>query len=75
MLEGQKCTNSIKANSKKQKWWVKNPSIAKVNKKGVITGKKAGDTILYCKVDGVTAKCKYMFGKIKYILMANITSC
>lgn len=58
MLEGQKCTNSIKANSKKQKWWVKNPSIAKVNKKGVITGKKAGDTILYCKVDGVTAKCK-----------------
>ena len=40
MLEGQKCTNSIKANSKKQKWWVKNPSIAKVNKKGVITGKK-----------------------------------
>ena len=37
MLEGQKCTNSIKANSKKQKWWVKNPSIAKVNKKGVIT--------------------------------------
>lgn len=58
MLEGQKCTNSIKANSKKQKWWVKNPSIAKVNKKGVVTGKKAGDTILYCKVDGVTAKCK-----------------
>lgn len=58
MLEGQKCTNSIKANSKKKKWWIKNPSIAKVNKKGVVTGKKAGDTILYCKVDGVTAKCK-----------------
>lgn len=58
MIEGHGRQNSVKADSVKAKWWVKNPSIAKVNKKGKVTGKKGGNTILYCKVDGVTLKCK-----------------
>ena len=50
-------------------WVSKNPSIAKVNKKGVVTGKKKGTTYVYCmsKSKKVKAKCKVVVGNFKYM--------
>lgn len=55
---GKKTTLSVKGTSKKVTWSSKNRTIASVNKKGVVTGKKKGTTYIYAKVGGKTLRCK-----------------
>ncbi|MFQ9515153.1 MAG: Ig-like domain-containing protein [Eubacterium sp.] len=48
----------VKGTSKKVKWKSSNKKIAKVNKKGKVTGKKAGKCTITAKVKGKKLKCK-----------------
>lgn len=55
---GKKTTLSIKGTSKKITWSSKNATIASVNQKGIVTGKKKGITYISAKVAGKTLRCK-----------------
>ena len=55
---GKKTTLSVSGTSKKVTWSSKNKTIASVNTKGVVTGKKKGTTYIYAKVGTKTLRCK-----------------
>lgn len=51
----------------KPTFWSKNKRIASVNKKGMVTGKKAGTTYITARIsNGKTARCKIIVKKKKY---------
>lgn len=53
-----KLTATIVGNSSKTTWKSSNPSVAIVDSKGKVTGKKAGTTTITAKANGKTASCK-----------------
>lgn len=56
---GQKLKLKVKNTKKKITWTSRNPKIAKVNKKGVVTARKAGSAVIRAKVKGgKTYKCR-----------------
>lgn len=52
------CNLKVRKTKGKVTWSSKNPKIASVDENGVVTGKKAGSTIIYAKVYGKRLKCK-----------------
>ena len=55
---GDKLELSIEGSTKKVKWSSSDPSVASVNNKGKVTGKKAGKAEITAKVGKKTYKCK-----------------
>ena len=55
---GQSVTLKVKGTKQKPKWSSSNKKIATVSKKGVVTGRSAGNVIIKAKVGGKTLKCK-----------------
>ena len=55
---GQSVTLKVKGTKQKPKWTSSNKKIATVSKKGVVTGRSAGNVIIKAKVGGKTLKCK-----------------
>ena len=62
LTKGQSFTLALKNTSSTAKWSTKSSSIVKLTKvsknKYKVTGKKAGTTYVYAKVNGKTYKCK-----------------
>lgn len=56
--KGSKKKLKVKNATSCKKWKSKNKKIAKVSKKGVVTGLKKGTTKITCKADGVKISCK-----------------
>lgn len=57
VLKGRTYTLKVKGTKKKVKWSSSNKSVASVNKKGVITAKKKGKTVITAKVNGKQLRC------------------
>ena len=55
---GSKSQLFVTGTAKKPKWKSSNPKVVKVNKKGVVTGKKLGKATITAKVGKKTLKCK-----------------
>lgn len=55
---GQALTLKVKGKKKKVKWKSTNKKVAKVNKKGKVTGLKAGKSTIIAKVGKKSLKCK-----------------
>ncbi len=58
LTKGYVTTLSVSGTSGTVKWSTGDKSVATVNSKGKVSGKKLGSTYIYAKVDGVTLKSK-----------------
>ena len=61
---GQAVTLKVKGKKKKVKWKSTNKKVAKVNKKGKVTGLKAGKSTIIAKVGKKSLKCKVTVKKV-----------
>ncbi|SEJ10094.1 Ig-like domain (group 2) [Kandleria vitulina] len=61
---GQALTLKVKGKKKKVKWKSTNKKVAKVNKKGKVTGLKAGKSTIIAKVGKKSLKCKVTVKKV-----------
>lgn len=61
---GQALTLKVKGKKKKVKWKSTNKKVAKVNKKGKVTGLKAGKSTIIAKVGKKSLKCKITVKKV-----------
>lgn len=68
LTKGYQTTLSVEGTSKTVKWSTGDKSIATVNSKGKVVGKKPGTTYIYAKVGSSTLKCKVK------VVAAKITS-
>lgn len=57
VLKGRTYTLKVKGTKKKVKWSSANKSVASVNQKGIVTGKKKGKTVITAKVNGKQYRC------------------